>query len=518
MRLLAFFGGLFLLFCSSGAFAKWLEASSDHFLIYADDSAKDVTRFAQKLERYRAAMSMIYPARAGKPSPSNRVTVYAVGSGAAVRELYGKVGKNARYVEGFYRAIAGGSLAIIGSVKPSAASDVTASERTLFHEYAHHYLMEGASYAVPPWYSEGFAEYFSTAKFESDGSVGVGLAAVHRGNELYHASQVSIGELLDTESYAGRKSRMYDNFYARSWLLFHYLFSDHARRNQLADYLTRLNAGESELAAASAVFGDLEALDKALKAYARQRSWKYLLLPAKSLSIGPVNVRELHEAEAAAMPIRIRSKRGVDAKLAQEVVTDARKVAGRYPDDPEVLAMLAEAEYDAGNDESAIAAADKALARNPAQINALVQKGYAMARKASKVVGTRDWTYVRRHFASINHIEHDHPIPLYYFYETYLEEGIEPTQNAIAGLEWALELAPYDGNVRMTAARQQIRDERYAQAVRTLGPLAYSPHAGDDNPALELLETARQKLETATAESAATASDSASTSAPTSVP
>ena len=35
-----------------------------------------------------------------------------------------------------------------------------------------------------------------------------------------------------------KKSKAYDNFYGRSWLLFHYLFTDAARRDQLVDYLT----------------------------------------------------------------------------------------------------------------------------------------------------------------------------------------------------------------------------------------------------------------------------------------
>jgi tetratricopeptide (TPR) repeat protein len=502
MRLIAFFTGLALLFQSFGATASWHEASSEHFLIYADDSAKDVTRFAEKLERYRAAMAIVYPSTREKPSPSNRVTVYAVGSGAEVRELYGREGKNARYVEGFYRPAAGASFAIIGSVNPSAASKVSASERTLLHEYAHHYLFESAYYVTPPWFVEGFAEYFSTAKFDGDGSVGLGLAAVHRANELYYASKVSIEELLDTRAYAARKARGYDNFYARSWLLFHYLYSDKARVAQLADYLTRLNRGDAELDAARAAFGDLDALNKTLKTYVNQGRWKYWGLPPTALTTGTVTVRELGQAEAAAMPLRIRSKSGVDAKEAKEVVADARELAERYPDDPEVQAVLAEAEFDAGHDDAAIVAADNALARNPAQMNALVQKGYAMARMAHKVVGTRDWTHVRRHFASINHIEPDHPIPLYYFYLSYLQEGTVPTENAIAGLQRALEVAPYDGTLRMTAARQQIRDQHFAQAIRTLGPLAYSPHAARENSALELLESARKELEISSAASA----------------
>ena len=58
----------------------------------------------------------------------------------------------------------------------------------------------------------------------------------------------------------------------------------------------------------------------------------------------------------------------------------------------------------------------------------------------------------------------------------------------------ALELAPYDGSVRMMLAQRQMEDKRFANAIRTISPLAYHPHAGEDNPAMKLLEQARQEL------------------------
>ena len=106
---------------------------------------------------------------------------------------------------------------------------------------------------------------------EADGTVGLGLPAQHRAYELFEARDVSIERLLDSKLYAAQKSKNYDNFYGRSWLLFHYLFTDDARRNQIVDYLNRLNRGEAELPAATAAFGDLKALDKALDSLGARR-------------------------------------------------------------------------------------------------------------------------------------------------------------------------------------------------------------------------------------------------------
>jgi len=478
----------------------WREASSDHFVIFAEEDEKEIRKYSDRLERYYSAMSAVLPSKDVQPSPSNRVTIYVVRSERIVRKLYGS-GSDARYVRGFYGPRAGGSLAIIPPIDVGG-SKASASELVLMHEYAHHFMAENVPYLVPRWYGEGFAEYFATAKFESGGAVGLGLPAQHRANELFEGRDVSIERLLDSKLYKANKSNSYDNFYGRSWLLFHYLFTDDERRKQMVDYLNRLNAGEPELAAATAALGDLKELDKALDRYVKQRM-QYIRVAPEGLSVGPITVRRLSEGEAASMSVRIRSKRGVDEQTAQEVVQEAREVAAKYPDEPAVQAALAEAEVDVGNHEAAIRAADKALAAAPGNMTALIQKGYALTRIAAKAKTEEAWKAARRHFISVNKIENNHPVPLIYYYLSFQQQGKEPTKIAVEGLEWALELAPYDANLRMMVASQQMHEKRFADAIRTIKPLAYNPHAGEDNPAIKLLEKARAELEAQSGSAAA---------------
>jgi tetratricopeptide (TPR) repeat protein len=487
---------LFLL-VSSGALADWHEASSDHFVIYADESEKEIRKYSDRLERYYGAMSAVLPSKKIKPSPSNRVTVYVVRNERIVRRLYGA--EDSRYVQGFYVPRAGGSLAIIPPIDVSSGSKASESELVLMHEYAHHFMAENAPYLVPRWYGEGFAEYFATAKFDADGAVGLGLPAEHRAYELVEARDVSIERLLDSKLYAAGKSRSYDNFYARSWLLFHYLFTDDGRRNKLIDYLNRLNRGEAELAAATAALGDLKALDKAVERYLRQRHMQYIRVPPDRFSIGQITVRRLSEAEGASMPVRIRSKRGVNQQTAAEVLQEAREVAAKYPDEPAVRAALAEAEFDVGDDEAAVRAADRALAAAPGNMTALIQKGYALTRMATETKTEEAWRAARRHFVAVNKIENDNPIPLVYYFLSFVQQGKEPSKAALDGLEWALELAPYDASVRMMVATQQMEDQHFARAIRTISPLAYNPHMGADNPAIALLDKAREQLAAETA-------------------
>ena len=174
-------------FVSGDAMADWHEASSDHFVIYADENEKEIRKYSDRLERYYSAMSAVLPSKGIKPSPSNRVTIYVVRNERIVRKLYGS-GADASFVRGFYLPRAGGSLAIIPPIDVTG-SKASESELVLMHEYAHHFMAENATYLVPRWYGEGFAEFFATTKFESKGAVGLGLPAMHRAYELLGTDQ-----------------------------------------------------------------------------------------------------------------------------------------------------------------------------------------------------------------------------------------------------------------------------------------------------------------------------------------
>lgn len=77
--------------------AEWYEASSDHFVIYADDKDADIRRFSENLERYHSAMAYLMKREVDLPSPSIRVTIYVVGGEKEMRSLSGS-----RTIGGFY--------------------------------------------------------------------------------------------------------------------------------------------------------------------------------------------------------------------------------------------------------------------------------------------------------------------------------------------------------------------------------------------------------------------------------
>ena len=484
---------LFLFLLPAPLLAEWHEASSDHFLVIADQSERDVREFTQRLERYHSALTEVMKQPNAKPSPSNRVTIYVVRSGSDVRKL---AGDTSGFLQGFYQPRAGGSVAFISRVDSSGGRDLDDSERVLFHEYAHHVMHSNNEWVSPRWLSEGFAEFYSTARFERDGGVSVGLPANHRGYELAAARNVPIEALLDAETYNKTKTKAYDEFYGRSWALYHYLLVSKKRPGQLVKYMVALANGSSELDAAQQAFGDLKVLEKELDAYLRQSRWTYLPIAGEKISVGPIMTRKMGTAEAAIMPVVLQSKRGVNDETAKPLLVKAQAIAAQYPNDPAVLAALAEAEYDAGNHAAAVAAADKALAANPSLVNAHVQKIYALHQLAQDATeADAAWKKARRAVSALNRVEADHPIPLIYYYRS-LQASAEPiTELSAHGLERALQLAPYDKQVRWQVVQQMMDEQKWDLAYRTLLPLANDPHnRNEESDAVKLLARIKDKL------------------------
>ncbi len=508
MRLMLIFIAILAIGWPKLAYSKWHKASSDHFLIYADQSESDLRDFAEKLEKYHSAMeivnSQLFGQRiSGPPSPSNRVTIFVVGGQKSVRKL---AGKGSRNVAGFYRSRAGGSVAFVPRVRDGRGKEVSFSEIVLLHEYAHHFQLSNSQGRLPNWFTEGYAEYFASAAFERDGAVWVGRPAQHRAGELLNLRNLPLEYLFDAKAYAARKekSSSYDSFYGRSWALFHYLTlarlnRDAERGDDLGLYINAVAKGENPVTAAQDAFGDFKKLDKELNRYIRGRM-NALRLPPDWIKYGAITVTPMGKGAAKIMPLYQQSRNGVTREQALELVIEAREIAALYPNDDFVQAALAEAEFDAGNNEEAIAAADRSIASNPQNINAYIQKMYALFSIARKDEGSEEeskaqWKAALASVTAANRIENDHPLPLIYYYSSFRDRGKKPTELAVQGLQQALGIAPYDDRARRMLIGQMINDKRYDFARFYLNPLLSDPHNNGRGKRAEMLLARIERLE-----------------------
>lgn len=452
--------------------AKWFEATSKHFVVYSEQNAADVRLMAQKLERFDFAMRELAHRDNPPVSPANRVTIFVVDSISQVQQL---LGKGSSGIGGFYVSRAGSSYAIIPRFAVSATGQELRGEATFLHEYAHHFAAENQNISFPRWLGEGFAEFVSTARFEKDGSIALGLAGRMRDMEFKYLTEVPANYLLDMDAYVKRKVSG-DQFYPRSWLLYHMLTFSEKRAGQLDSYLAQLAAGKSEIDSATAAFGNLRQLDLDLDAYARKVSLPYFFVKGESITTGPVGVRELDEGASAAMPLRIRSWRGVTKATAVPLAEEARAVAARYPGNAFAQTCLAEAEFDAGSYQAALSAAEAAIKAEPGSVSGYIFKGMALMELARASGSAARWTEARTVLLKANGIENDHPLPLLNYYRTYAEQGFRPTGNVFAALQRAAEVAPYDNDIRKDLAVAYIDRGERDVAIRTLQPMARYVH------------------------------------------
>ena len=461
---------------ASPAKADWHMAQSDNFVIYADDSPKDIRRFSENLERFHQAMARLSGGTIAKPSPSNRVTIFVVGSANKIRKLAGS-----SRIAGFYRPQAGGSKAFIQTIRNTNGRP-DFSTIVMLHEYAHHFLISRSRFEMPRWVSEGSAEFFSAARFEKDGGVILGNLAQHRAYSVLQGDDITVRQLLDQDLFRKRfGSKGSTSFYGRAWLLYHYLTFHPERRAQLVAYQQAIVKGVPSLEAGEQAFGDLDQLHREVNKYKKGRGFSILPFKPSELAIGDITIAPLSAGEAKMMPLRIQSQRGVNRKQALKLLPNVRKVAERFPNDAGVLTALAEAEHDAGNDAEAIAAADRALAIDPSRANAYVQKGYALFRMARETEGEdRKAAYDRamEPFAALNQIENDHPLPLMYVYRSFTERGAPPSDNARAALERAAQLAPFDKALWFNVGMMWLDEGKIALAKTAFQPIAYNPHGG----------------------------------------
>jgi tetratricopeptide (TPR) repeat protein len=476
---------LLLLLAPAPALAEWHEASSAHFRVFADDDAESVRAFATRLERFDKGMRVLHSLPDLDRGPANRVTVYVVDDSVAVQRLIGgRAG-----VRGFYIPRASGSIAFTprnpGNSSHAGADELDA-QVILFHEYAHHFMYQNFVGPFPAWFVEGFAEFNSTARIGKDGGVRFGIPANHRAQELMNTRGSSVESLFSSFGQRGPAG-----LYGRGWLLTHFLRFERSRNGQFNAFLAALNAGQPSEQAARSAFGDFRKLDSELRSYAKQPRLPGVDIDPQALPIGPVSVRQVSPGEAAVMAFRMQSDRGVDTGQAKALVAGMREAAAPFPADPAVQAALAEAEFDAGNHDEAEAAADRALAVQPANIDALMYKARVSMAKA-RAGGAAAWKEARRRIAAANRIDPDAPEPLIRFYQSFLFEGVAPTANAVTGLLRAFELAPHDRGLRVIVGRQYLIDGKPAEARAALAPLAFDPHGGERAKAIQ---TVLAKLE-----------------------
>ncbi len=365
--------GAAALTASAPALAAWHKASSAHFVIYADESPDKLREFATRLEKFDKAVRQVRTMSDPPMGDGNRLTVYVVPTIADVQKLAAHKSGMTPNLAGFYTGRAEGSLAIVPKKSRDTKRGDLADQETFFHEYAHHLMFYDLQVATPLWYSEGFAEFMSTAGFDKDGSVTLGRPVLGRAYGVDDKQTFPLERMLSS-AYEKLSEDEWGALYARGWILTHYLTFETSRKGQIDRYLKDVSEGKDSLQAAQHAFGDFKALDRNLHGYVGRSRISVVRVAAQGLPVGPIAVEPLSAGASEIMPLRIRTKVGVTKDTASPHAGQVRAAAAKHPGDALVQVTLAEAEYDAGNYAAAEAAADRALAADSRMIEAMIYR------------------------------------------------------------------------------------------------------------------------------------------------
>ncbi|SEH17332.1 hypothetical protein SAMN05428974_2165 [Sphingopyxis sp. YR583] len=474
--------------------ARWLRAETDSFIIYSEGSDKSLREFASTLQRFDVALRILLDVK--DRGETNRLPIYLLVSTGEVAKLY--TGSRESSFVGFYRTGREGSFAVSHRENGGRSRGTSASQETLFHEYAHHFMKRYRTGAFPAWIIEGFAEYYSTVDFNKDGKALIGKPAYGRGYGLVQLPQIPVEVLLNTDPNSLKTTGQVDVYYGRAWLLTHMLFHNPEREGQLSAYVRAINAGVEAREAARVAFGDLKQLDRDLAIYLR-RPLSYretrdaIPLPTQ------VSVTALSPGEDAVIPLRLArlNSRGEDGSPIRDSL---RALTATHANDAAVWFEYAAAEWALDEEVRDLAtvrsAVDRALAIKPDHVRANVLLGELRMHELEKKGDYEDtsWRTAREPIALANRTDPDDPLPLYLYFQSFLAQGKSPPVIAIEGLERAFQLAPENIEMRVAYAFALANRGQFTSAIKLAQSIAFDPHIGAQaRPFLEQLLRMRQE-------------------------
>lgn len=387
---------LLLLIFAAPARGEWRRAESPHFVLYGEQSERALRERILLLEDFGRLLRAM--ARVDNTPAPNRLHIYILGSERelrSIRNLPPGAG-------GFYTATVEG----IGAFVDGSSSR---GNELLFHEYAHHFMLQHGPLAYPAWYVEGFAEYFMTARF-TPRMIEIGAASIGRAQMVLNGRWLPIAQILSGPSVFRLSREERAQFYAQSWLLTHYL--QHSGASSRAGRLSRRGAARDPVAAlAGATRLTPAQLESELRRYIGDRRIPVLRMQQGEPQAPPVTVATLSPGADAVIADAATLRIGVGAAYRKSMLTRLRAAMVRFPNDPFVQRTLAHAEALYGDGAAADRLLEPLLAAHPNDAELMYLKGRRYLAEAERPDASpdaartaRDW-FGRAHRADGNHYQ-----------------------------------------------------------------------------------------------------------------
>jgi tetratricopeptide (TPR) repeat protein len=253
----------------------WIEARTDHFVLYSDAAEKFTREVGRRLETFRDVLGRLNPELSvDSPLPTS---IYVFVDDHAFEPYKRRVGSRPSDMDGYFVAHRDGNYVAVN------ASPEGDPFLPVYHEYVHFFM--NTNFAdLPLWFNEGIAEFYSTMRLTTDGvEVGHPLGLYAR---FLHASKpmrlsALMAVTIDSPAYNERLRQ--GVFYAESWALVHYLIMDAPGwRENLVQRLRRLDRGEPLEALVAPL--DLETLQDRFYEYIKRGRYRFNVIDLKTLA------------------------------------------------------------------------------------------------------------------------------------------------------------------------------------------------------------------------------------------
>lgn len=468
-----------LLLGASPARAEWRRAESPNFIVYGNGSEAWLRDTAVLLEDFDSLLRFV----TGITSPApNKLHVYMVRGTSELKTIR----PIATGVAGFYMASPDGIAAVVDVRGRSSDNEF------LFHEYTHHFMMQYMTSAYPPWYIEGFAEYFMTAQFTAE-------HAEFAKYSKYRIDSIVSGKWLPMERVLYGTARdlnleQAQRFYAQSWLAVHYFFSTGERIKALQRFFLAVARGEDQRTAFESETGlSAQQLTAELKSYVRGRRINYKQMPRSSIRRTPsVTVTTMPRSATDLMLYEAALRIGLEEESRDAQLEKVRRIAARHPADPFARRVLAWAEACHGDAGTADTILDDLLSEAPDDAELMYLKGMSHLNAAGEV---EDWQSemraARQWFARAHQVDGNHYQTLYRYAQSLRGQANYVSENTANVLLLARELAPQVVATSFAAADMLVNRGEYQKAESILTLLAADAHNE------EVAQTARDMIERA---------------------
>jgi tetratricopeptide (TPR) repeat protein len=462
----ALLGVAALLLLSAPAQAAWFRVETERFVVYGQGGEKSVRDFATKLTTYDWVLRRFHPSTIDRKA-NTKVEVFLLADQADLKRVKPNLRK---YTRGFYEPMNEGVFAF--AVKGDGALE---TDDVLFHEYAHHIMLENFPAAYPAWFVEGWAEYFMTTEIGKD-QIKIGGYSPARAYGIFEQTWLPLEELLSKTTGETRPEKT-NVYYSEAWLLTHYMRSDDKRREQLNKAITAIASGKDPVKSFQDATGvTLVELTASLKKYR-----KLPMIGIKNPGLTPqMAVTVLPRSADDLLLDKMRLILSPTGRVDPDFLAGVRRKAARYPGDRLAEQTLARAEFVMGDIAAGEAIMKRRLEAKPDDVDDLLLAGAGQVLAGMRDGDRREARFraARPLLAKAYQLDKTDFRTLFAYAQSRSIEPVFPTDNDLAALTEARFLAPAVQEISFRLGMALLKKGRRDEAVNVLTPILNSPHGG----------------------------------------